>query len=160
MGLQENAELYDGWYNHYNNLSYEKAAFDPNIQAIMSKEQIKNRFSYFMDHPNEGLRFFSGKNASQWNNPTFQGDWINYEIGDEEQAFDISHARWVDYFLSEPGAYRLSQVMNCLQSVILLGAFLFFTSAEKRDCPYLCFCLIFLGGFVFHTFWEAKAQYT
>ena len=160
MGMQENTGLYDGWYNSYTIQTYQDAGFDPNVQATAAKEYIEKRSSFFLEHPDEAIRFFAGKNASQWNNPNFQGDWINFNIGDGEPAYDITHAPWIAWLFSEPGAWRLSQLMNILQSLILLGAFSFLVSSEEKPPFYLGYCLILLGGFIFHFFWEAKAQYT
>ena len=43
--------------------------------------------------------------------------------------------------------------------MILAGALLYLIFCRKRDDLSLFFFLTVLGGFVFHTFWEAKSQY-
>ena len=158
MGLQENEKLYDGWWNSYNVDSYSKYGYSQKNQSIAAMEEINQRRAAFAEVPEYAIRFFAGKNMSQWNNPNFQCFWIS-QVRDLP-ATDFDSPQWVDSALNIKGSVPLTGFLNRLQFVILLGAVLYmFLHREKGFIP-ACLCIIFAGGFVFHTFWEAKSQYT
>ncbi len=156
MGLQDNAGLYDGWWNNYNISVYTESDCDPELAAVKSKDVINERLDYFRSHPDIAISFFSRKNASQWLNPDFQGFWINWKMAYVD--FRTVNAGWVEELLSTHGNESVFVVLNFLQFQILLGVFLYVLSKKKDNlCVY--FVVVFLGGIIFHTFWEAKAQY-
>ncbi len=77
MGMQENTGLYDGWYNRYTIKSYAQAGYDTERQREIVGEYIDKRLAEFGEDPAAAIRFFAGKNASQWNNPDFESFWIS-----------------------------------------------------------------------------------
>ena len=156
MGLMENenANGNNGWWNNYNGESYVKNNYNKEKQADECKEYIISRLQYFSENKQEAIRFFSDKNASQWNIPDFQANWINRVM-----PSNIQYPQWIEYIFSEDGAFRLNRILNYWQFVILCGAVLSVFLMEKDNVS-LAFMVIFIGGFIFHTFWEAKGQYT
>ena len=56
---------------------------------------------------------------------------------------------------------RLSVFLNYMQTVILLGVLLFLVLRRRSGNLYeLAGAVVFLGGYLFHTFWESSASYT
>ena len=158
MGLQENSSLYkyNGWWNNYNADTYAKAGYDSEKQSEIAMEYIKNRALEFQNDAEYAVSFFSGKNVSQWGNPDFQGFWINQVMPHEIR---MRNPKWVAALLSVRGCEAVSKCLNLLQFWIVAGS-LIFSLFCKKDNGSLCLITIFIGGFIFHTFWEAKGQYT
>ena len=176
MGLQENTDRYDGWYNGYNVESYENANSSRERQEPVVRECIAKRLQEFAAHPGKALQFFSGKNASQWNNPDFQSMWSVVRMRN-----NVSYAGWTHAIFTAGGTAAADAVMNRLQFVILFGGMSYFLTGFMRfrkrrksgaelyqekandmiwDPAAAYMLTTVLGGFIFHTFWEAKAQYT
>ncbi len=155
MGLQDDSGYYDGWYNGYNYSSYEDSGFDSEKQSAVAKSYIKERLEEFQRDPEMALVFFARKNASQWNNPSFQGMWIN-----QSKDHAVRYPYYIYYLISEAGSAKVTSVMNYFQFFLLVGALLFVVLRRKKSDALLFYEVVVIGGFVFHTFWEAKCQYT
>lgn len=55
----------------------------------------------------------------------------------------------------------MSRLLNYLHIWLIFGAaLLIFSGKEELSPEMLLLMTVFVGGFVFHTFWEAKGQYT
>ncbi len=155
MGLSENGYLYPGWYNVYVDDSYRAAGFSTERQHEESNRVIREKLEGFKNHPRHALDFFSKKNASQWNNPDFEAVWLLQYRG----SYNPDYPRILEYLESADGADLVNRISNRIQFIILFGVVLFvFLKKDKTD-PELYFCIVIIGGFVFHTIWEAKGQY-
>lgn len=156
MGLQENDQRASGWYNQYNDLSFNLCDFDAEKQADMVKADISNSIHSFLTGKRDAVQFFAEKTASQWNNPTFQCFWIA-----QVRPSAISRSAWLRWVLSTPTSTVFAGYLNFLQFFILLGSLLslLFCDATWRRGALILKILV-IGGFLFHLFWEAKAQYT
>ena len=153
MGLQD-GDRAPGWYNSYINGLYEESGYDSSIQKAAALENIRQRLTYFRANPSDGIRFFLQKTASQWNNPTFQSIWINAVRGS-----NIRTASWITRLSRPTSVDLLTRLLGPVEFLILLFVLLSFLTSEKNEAYYLPL-LTFIGGFVFHFFWEAKCQYT
>jgi hypothetical protein len=153
MGLQENTERANGWYNAYNILTYINYDYDTDLTRTACIENIKNSLNYMKEHPDYTLRFWGTKIASQWNDPTFQCFWyyknkFSYGANIEWASTVFSDNKW------------LVELLNLFQSQILGGTLLYMLCNWKKiSLPQLLLPICFLGGFFFHLMWEAKAQY-
>ena len=154
MGLQKNDELYDGWWNHYNSDSYSEAEFNTDQQKERVVRDFKQSIREFKENPDFAIDFFAGKNASQWNNPDFQGMWIN-----QTMSSNLQYPSFIDGLFSEHVVGRCFPIMNYLQFILYFGVLLFVLFGEK-NYENLYYEVVIIGGFIFHTFWEAKCQYT
>lgn len=156
MGLQENHQRANGWYNKYNDNSFDSAGFDPEKQSEVCKEDIIHSLQNFLNGKRDAVQFFSEKTASQWNNPTFQCLWIS-----QVRPSAISRSAWLRWAFSTPGSTAIAGYLNLLQFIILFGSLLSLLLSDavwRRESFILK--VIVVGGFAFHMFWEAKAQYT
>lgn len=157
MGLQREGPIFPGWYNNYDVYSYEDSGRDAEVQTQLAKENIGESIQFFTSNPGEAARFFTRKIASQWNNPTFQCYWITQTRSDS-----IYPSAWTSFVSSKTGEALGTGFLNLLQFVLLAGAVLYCVFSWKKfeQGPLLMLAMIFVGGFLFHLVWEAKAQYT
>jgi len=156
MGLQEgDGYNYPGWINFYMDRSYTGAGCDVQAQRELCSENIKARLEEFAAHPLAAVSFFSRKNASQWNNPNFQSIWVNVVPNALNER-----PRWVNSLFSARGTFAFTEVFNAVMFIQLFGAVLFLILKVRRSPAAVLFMTVFLGGFIFHSFWEAKCQYT
>ena len=155
MGIQDNDKRYDGWYNSYNRDTYLDNNYDTEAQELEAKACIRERIAEFKENPLYTVRFFAGKNASQWNNPDFQSIWIQ-----QAASCSVTPPGLINRAFSPEGAWKIGRILNRLQFVILGGTLAFVLFLRKRNMVSVFCEMTIIGGFIFHTFWEAKGQYT
>lgn len=141
MGLQD-SESGPGWFNGYNWNVYQSNGGDVEQASNQIKTDLENTMSYYIMHPGDFINFLYRKTVSQWCNADFQSFWIN---------------RNVNFIQNED----LNSYLNIFESIVFLGtlAYIFFTGRHMK-LHRLLLPTIFIGGFIFHLFWEAKGQYT
>lgn len=110
-----------------------------------------------IEHPHgDGIPFFAKKNAFQWNDPTFIGMLLN-----DGRTSAITLADGVQSVINGEAGVRLSVLLNDVQTQILLGALWCLLLRFKSKNLYELFGgVMFLGGYLFHFFWESSASYT
>ena len=159
MGLQDNGERGPGWYNCYIRNVYDAAGGDLQVQKDMIQKDLGEILPNLLRHPRATVRFFIRKNATQWNDPTFQGPWF-YQV----LAFfnETELPPLADKLFSERGQHILVRLGSLFTTFVTGGLFLWAWSPrrEKRHSGEDLLAAILVGGFLFHTVWEAKAQYT
>lgn len=155
MGLQDGSRG-SGWFNNYINESYEDSGYNTEIQKQMATEEIKKSLKLFKSDLKYAAKFFGKKIASEWNNPTFQCYWIN-QIADSE-IVQGPIVRWINSDESVKIGYAF---LDKFCALVLIGALGCFANCRNEfTLEQMIFATIFIGGFIFHIFWEAKAQYT
>lgn len=157
MGLESNDIRAPGWYNGFNSYSYEEIAADTDVQAELSKERIRNAVNRLKEDKAYRVRFFTQKTASQWCNPNFQSFWIIHV-----QTTPVHLSNWAWKFTSVEGEDSASRFLDLLEFNVLVGAMLYclFYWKKEKYTQSLILPMTFIGGFLFHMFWEAKGQYT
>lgn len=160
MGMQEGYMAY-GWHNQYN----EDVFRDHNCDTASTNEIVirdfKERIEEFAKKPAYAIKFYFQKTISQWNNPTFECFWINDLSKRSSDGITVKKLPgWLEKLAGEPGSKVLTWYCNVYQSLILLGVCLWLILGHKEIITeQLLPAIIFLGGFIFHLFWEAKCQY-
>lgn len=154
MGMSE-GHAAAGWYKEDNTVeAFKKSGNDPEATAQMAKAVIKERAAFFADEPSEGLRFFSEKLRSQWNEPSYDSIWLNQvflSFSDKGMLYEL---------LCDKGERLTISLMNQHQQLIFLGTLLCcFALLKKRDIVSCILPLIILGGLMYHLLFEAKSQY-
>lgn len=157
MGLQENPQKCDGWYNEFNKESYINSGYNAEKQAVVAKDSIRQSLAVAKAEPKRALKFLVHKNASQWADPLFQSLWTS-------QVRSTRNVRpaFLQKLLS-PGATKvLGELLDILQFIVYAGVLLYliFGRTSAHFFESLLLQITVLGGFVFHSFWEAKGQYT
>ncbi len=155
MGLQE-GERAEGWYNEFNFNTYVNSDCDPAVSDAIAKEAIAESLQRFQKDPAYAARFYLKKTLSQWNEPTFEALWVN--------QFHSGEFSTIVQSIYEGKLYQmLSEYMNLFQLLIFAAVFaglLIKRKGEKRwQLTDLFLPMVILGGFLFHTIWEAKSQY-
>lgn len=155
MGLDSSFRA-PGWYLESSAALYEKSGCNTAATDTAAKAAISARLSYFSAHPGYTVQFFIRKTASQWNEPTFQCFWITTV----RRSFSNA-SPFIRNLLTGKTAFAMEAYLHVYETVILLGT-LCCLIPGKRSAPtaQLLFPVTFVGGFLFHLFWEAKGQYT
>lgn len=160
MGMQEGYMAY-GWHNQYNEDVYRANDCNTEQTNAQVKEDLGVRVKEFLSNPTYVVKFFYQKTLSQWNNPTFECFWINDLT--KRQSDGIEVKKVADVFksvLGEPGNPVIRGYCNLYQTLILAGVCIWiFLGRKDLQTEHLLLATIFIGGFVFHFFWEAKCQY-
>ena len=155
MGMQE-GERAEGWYNGFNFDTYVNSDCDPVVSDAMAREAITESLQHFQKDPAYAARFYLKKTLSQWNEPTYEALWVN--------QFHSGDFSTIVQSIYEGKLYRvLSEYMNLFQLLVFAAVFaglLIGRKGEKRwQLTELFLPMVILGGFFFHTIWEAKSQY-
>lgn len=158
MGLRNDSKRGPGWFSSYTMDVYFTSNMNPEVQNAMALDCISGILQGFLMNPKSMLQFFAKKNASQWSDGTFQSVILNARMFHS----DASSPEWLVSFLNAQGPSVLSCMMNVLQTVIYGGLVLWawVPTMEDHEPQEELLAVILLGGFVFHTVWEAKCQYT
>lgn len=152
MGLQDtDGGSGAGTYNGYNLQSFAQNNFDVEATKASDIANIKESLTNFKNHPGYALNFFTRKIAGQWNMPDMQAA-TEIVKGDDVSCL-------VKAVCSEKGAGVIRFLMNILQTWILVGALCYLLLDKDRTEYEWVFLLVFLGGFLFHLFWEACGRY-
>ena len=160
MGLQE-GYMTDGWHNGYNKDVYQENGCDTEKTKKVVKADLKERVQEMIHTPAASFRFFYRKTVSQWNNPSFECFWITDVNQRKKEGIAVGdYNKIVKGVVGEPGNPVLYEYMDIYQSIIWLGVvFWMFFKGKKATILQMLFAIIFVGGFLFHTIWEAKCQY-
>ena len=156
MGMQE-APLGPGGYNGYIGDVFVEYHYDTEKITEASKAELKKIVTRMSENPlDEGLPFLARKTAFQWNDPTFI--CLDRTRG---RKTDAEIPLWLQSLIEGKGGVRLSVLLNYMQTLVLLGMLLFLVFRWKRGGLYeLIGAVVFLGGWLFHMFWESSASYT
>lgn len=152
MGMQE-GERAEGWYNAFNYDTFLETDCDPVKSDAIAKESIKESLRQFGSDPSYALSFYYKKTVSQWNEPTYEALWVNqFHSGD--------FSRIVQSIYDGKLYVVLHEYMNLYQSLIFTAVLICLLTRKREWNPdQLFLILVILGGFAFHTLWEAKSQY-
>ena len=159
MGMQESSRGC-GWYNGFNIDTYDAAGMDTALANKISRLAIDERLSYFREHPGYTANFYLHKHLSQWADGTYASRQATLATYGGRSSFFKEV-----YEGSLSGGYI--EWCNAWQNALYLGVLVFcIDSLKKRresrvaDRLYVYVGLIaVLGGFLFHTFWEANSRY-
>ena len=159
MGMQESSRGC-GWYNGFNIDTYDTAGMDTALANEISRLTIDERLAYFWEHPGYTANFYLHKHLSQWADGTYASRQATLATYGGRSSFFKEV-----YEGSLSGGYI--EWCNAWQNVLYLGVLVFcIDSLKKRresrvaDRLYVYVGLIaVLGGFLFHTFWEANSRY-
>lgn len=156
MGLQD-APMAPGTYNGYICDVYEESAYDTEKAVEATKQEIKKTVKDLVKDPlDKGIPFFARKTAFQWNDPTFLSLICTR---DRDAAVNIPTP--LKSLIYGKGSVRFSLFLNDMQTLIWMGALLYVLLRWNSQNLYeLMGTVVFLGGYLFHLFWESGASYT
>jgi len=157
MGLQDNGK-FPGWWNNvgYGNSieTFKNNGSDHDAHAKVAKQMVKERLSEFSADKKYALDFFVRKEISQWCSGEL-GMWIlmssKYNLYEPPKI--------IKYFTSVKGVQMNAKFINIYEFIIYFGVLLFLLLNRDTNDEITLLYIIVIGGFVFHTFWEAKDTY-
>lgn len=158
MGLHENPYRGPGWRDETHIEKYQAEINGNGRETELAIADIKNSIREFRQKDRDFIDFIARKQASVWANPTFQSQWVN-----NRNDYKIKTGRLAEWLLSLRTTILLYPVMDIFIVIVYLGGLLYVViSLIKGDYDELAvlYNVIFIGGVLFHTFWEAKAQYS
>ena len=152
MGMQE-GERAEGWYNEFNYDTFLNSGCDADKSDAIAREAIQKSLKKFASDPLYALTFYYKKTVSQWNEPTYAALWVNqFHKGDFSKIVQSIYDGKLYVVLHE--------YMNIYQGLIFAAVSVCLYIRRKSWKPEQLFLmLVILGGFAFHTIWEAKSQY-
>ncbi len=156
MGMQE-APLGPGGYNGYISNVFTENQYDTEKVTDASLADLQKIMTDMSENPLDvGLPFLARKTAFQWNDPTFI--CLDRTRG---RKSDADMPLWLRSLIEGKGGVRLSVLLNYMQTWILFGVLFFLFLRWRRGNLYeLMGAVVFLGGYLFHMFWESSASYT
>lgn len=168
LGLSQPDNAPPGWWNRFAMDAFERTGNDYALQSQISKEFVQARFSEFLHSPIDGARFFTGKLASEWAEPSFMTSLYS-ELGESSKHF----AGLSSFLLIGNGSDILLRYENVAQTVMYLlaciGLIELLRSLIKEKTvgndaaqvfARVLLCASFIGGFLCYLLWEAKGIYT
>jgi len=157
MGLKE-SNIAPGWYNRFTLLAYEECQYNVAAVQQMSVASIKETMTLFAENKEYFVSFFGRKIASMWSSPELECfTTIN------KMNVNGTLPYWLKDVLYNGGIINtiLLLGLDVLQSVIYAMVLLHLLLNRKKITLEQAVLLItFLGGFIFHLFWEGKCQYS
>lgn len=156
MGLQE-APLGPGGYNGYNSEVFTANQYDSERVTAACLAELSRIMTRMSENPlDEGVTFFARKTAFQWNDPTFI--CLDRTRGRKTQ---VRIPQCLRSLIEGKGSVGFSVFLNYMQTWILAGMLLYlFLRWKKGSIRELMGAVVFLGGYLFHMFWESSASYT
>lgn len=139
----------EGWYTNYAPACV--LNLGRNECDRYSKELISRRISSFVEHPIEAAKFYIKKQASQWDDGTFQMPYYMVYYGDLVSKKSGKVALEMNYWWD-----------NCLHLALLTMASIALAIIAKRKTMSwgrLLPILAVMGYFAFSIIWEAKSRY-
>lgn len=152
MGFQEGPYA-PGWYNGWNYNKYYESKFNKAVESKVSVESIKKSIANFVENPKYAVIFFEKKVAAMWNEPTFESVF-------NLKGNDNAYGKIVKWLTSYDGYRTMVPIWKFFQIFVWVGSLIYVNRLLKeKNTVKLILPMIFVGGFVFHLFWEAKGQY-
>jgi len=157
MGLQESMANAPGIYTGYSEETYKEAGFDTDVQKQIATNDFNSKAQEIISDPMYAMDFLLRKQAHQWSDPAYKSFWNLQSL-----YHNSNIAPWAKLVLRADVSNLLIIPLNFLQTVMVFGSLLYviLCRKEKGYIESLVLLTIFIGGFMFHTFWEAKSQYT
>jgi len=118
-------------------------------------EKLQERTKFLLKHPIYTLRFYKDKILSMWAEPTMASEVYNTQRKVESADNKLL------VLLMEGNNFEILKVsQKIINGMIYAGAFIY-VILKRKEISYemLLLVLVFLGGFSFHLFWEAKSRY-
>lgn len=145
-----------GWYNGFNLACYQNADHDSEVAAELGRKKLENNFKRMKNDPMQTVEFFRDKTVSQWCDPMFQSAWS----GPLEDCGQYTHTELLRSIYTGGTAESVIACFSKLVVLLIFGAAaIFLIFGRKQTDGWELLVAFFLGGLLFHTFWEAKSQY-
>ncbi len=152
----DNTHRGPGWYDGTSDYIFSSSDYNAEVSAERGKEKLIYNIQRIKEEPLKAGKFFTKKVISQWCDPLYQSLWSGpLEDYNQHTKTPLLRSLYTGGFAEN----LLSNGMKLYTMVFFGFALVFVIKYHKKYYGWqLCF-LIFIGGFIFHIFWEAKSQY-
>lgn len=152
MGMNEGYSAF-GWFK-FDNAKY--AYDDIENSKEIYKKGINERLNYLLKNPRYTLNFYILKTASMWTENTYGG--IYYNMIEVESDVKYLSPKIETQLLKSQDFIQIYQ--KSLIFIIFEASIIVIIQKRKNLSNEIILLLtIFIGGFLFHTMWEAKSRY-
>ena len=188
MGMQE-ASRGCGWYNGFNIDTYDTAGMDTALANEISRLAIDERLAYFREHPGYTADFYLHKHLSQWADGTYASRQATLATYGGRSAFfkevyeGSLSGGYIEWCNAWQNVLYLGVLVFCIGSLKkrrkskVVGHMAGHTADQMAEHTAGCTAdhmadqlgadrlyvyvglIAVLGGFLFHTFWEANSRY-
>lgn len=146
-----------GWYDATNNRVYDEAGCDPEAASQAGMEMLRENLEKIRRQPKKTFDFLQNKTISQWCDPLHQSLWSGpLEDLDQKTYTRITESLYCDGLAED----AMTVVCKFVAILIWMGTTVFLICRGKQTRGWELFLMFFLGGLIFHSFWEGKSQYT
>ena len=159
IGLSDDSAIEAGWFDGYTTSVWEAAGYNTEKSKELAEAKVMELTKYWVEHPKEYCDFLHRKIASTWCDPSFQGMYFN---GVSNLGLMEKHGRIYEDIVAYSGKlHRIIYVfLESFHLFILFGTLYYcISSVNNSSLNKNIGLLIFLGGVVFHLFWEVKSMY-
>ena len=154
MGMHENGDVANGWYNGYSYRIYNELGQDSEAATLQAKAYISDRLKMFKNGASDWKAFYQEKILSQWNEPTC-------ECFCATDRFEGGSTPLIDNIYTGEIHKWIESFMNQHQLIIYLGFVLYILACLIRKAPFVNYLLVIyiIGGILFSALWEASSRY-
>ncbi len=146
-----------GWYNSFNYNTFTQSNFDSDAAAEVGREKLLENIEEMKAEPGLAASFFKEKTVSQWCEPMFQSVWS----GPLEACNQYTHTELLQSIYNGGESEDRIEALSKMILLSIFGFTLVFLLFYRKKCEgWELLTLFFIGGLIFHTFWEGKSQYT
>lgn len=158
IGMQESYRA-NGWYSDYGTWAWD----DIEASKGQYEDAIKERISYFVQHPKYFVKFYGGKIASMWTENTYAGIWYNesYNFKSIDNNEEINDEK--AFIIDEMVKQKTEKLLIYQKAIVLIifGSSILVMIKYRNNLTneMILLIIVFVGGFLFHILWEAKSRY-
>lgn len=153
----DNCKRGPGWYDSSSWNLYNQAGYNTEVASELGKQKMAKNWEKIKGEPARSFRFFLDKTISQWCDPLYESIWS----GPLEDCGQYTHTDILQsLYTGGTWAAGITGYMKTLCIGIWVFAFLFLAFSGRKQTGWELMYLYFIGGLLFHTFWEGKSQYT
>ena len=146
-----------GWYDSSSWNLYNAAAYDSELASEFGRQKLADNWKKIMEEPGRAGKFFLDKTISQWCDPMYESTWS----GPLEDCGQYTHTNLLQsIYTGGTWASGISGYLKLLCLAVWLFAAVFLVLRGRTAAGWEPMYLYFVGGLLFHTFWEGKSQYT
>src|SRR5574344_1656272 len=142
-----------GWYNDYGAWAWTN---ETKVADEMYKTAIKERIGFLATNPKELVKFYTKKTASMWAENTYGSLYFNESFNFElEENQDKEKDQWLINKEDKIVMYEKALIIL----IFLCSIITILQNKKDLSNDLTLLILIFIGGFLFETLWEAKSRY-
>lgn len=153
----DNSTRGPGWYDSSSWNLYNASGYNTAVASELGKQKLAENWEKMKAEPARARRFFLDKTISQWCDPMYESVWT----GPLEDCGQYTHTEILQsLYTGGTWAAGIADYLKTLCIGLWVFALLFLIFSGGKQTGWEMLYLYFIGGLLFHTFWEGKSQYT